>query len=142
MKRATATKHARTTSPLPRCNGGRWQRLRLHVRTRLHTALFSAPNGSRRRGRCPRRCDPADKWSTNRVFPQSSRSFQTIPRRHHPTTAYTIRKRPASFHHERSRRCCRWHDLAVRSQNRRPPPISASLGGNRAVAFLACHARG
>jgi len=70
---AAATKHARTTSPLPRCNGGRWRRWRPHARTRMHTAPLSAPNGSRPRGGCPRRCDPARKWSTNRVYPQRKR---------------------------------------------------------------------
>ena len=58
-KMAAATKHARTTSPLPRCSGGRWRRWRPQARTRMRTAPLSAQNGSRSRGQCPRRCDPA-----------------------------------------------------------------------------------
>jgi len=69
-KITAAIKHERSTSPLPRCNGGCWRRWRPHARTRMHTAPFSAPNGSQPRGGCPRRCDPAHKWSPNRVYPK------------------------------------------------------------------------
>jgi len=64
---AAATKHARTTSPPPRCNGRRWRRWRPHARKRMHLAPLSAPNGSRPRGGCPGCYHPAHKWSTNRV---------------------------------------------------------------------------
>jgi len=69
-KMAAATKHARTTSPLPRCNGGRWRRWRPQARTRMGTAPLSAQNGRRLRGQCPRRCDPAHNWSEKGVCSQ------------------------------------------------------------------------
>jgi len=40
----------------------------------MQTAPLSAPNGSRRRDRRPRRCNPVQNWSTNRVCRQRDRS--------------------------------------------------------------------
>jgi len=87
-KMAAATKHARTTSPLPRCDGGRWRRWRPQARTRMRTAPLSAQNGSRCRGQCPRLCDPAHKWSKKSVCRQRDRS-----RRSGGATTLPLRRR-------------------------------------------------
>jgi len=137
---AAATKHARTTSPLPRCNGGRWRRWRPQARTRMRTAPLSVHNGSRRRGQCPRRCNSAHNWSKEGVFRQRDRSRRT--------RGATLPLRRRSHRGPQASSETVLDGLAggttppYAPKNRRPPSITPSLGGNRAAAFVACHAQG
>jgi len=139
--RAAATKHARTTSPLPRCNGGRWRRWRPQTRTRMLTALLSAPDGSRRRDYCHRRCNSAHEWSTNRVCRQRDRS-----RRSRSVTTLPLRRRS-----QRGLKASSETVLDGLAGGTTPPyatktgggPRSPNRsGGIRAAAFVACHPQG